>query len=550
MNELFITDVDGSTRVMNLDKKTLLMGRDPSCELAFPRDAELSRRHLVMEQDGDLWAIRDLGSTNGTRVNGKPLSGRYNLQPGDTITASKISILFRTQGEPISMRPRTVVFETSKIEALSEGTVSVHLEDLLGSQEARPVSFTPGGKQWLTPLQALLRVGRELASRRPLQDQFPAILELALEAVNAERGVLMVLENNELEVVASSGGEFRISSTVRDRVIKMRESLMIQSVDESPSLKDRKSIIMQGVRSLMAVPLQTDERVIGLLYIDALNYLRRFTNDDLNLLTVMANVAAIRIERERLAEVEEAQRLNDVEMKQAAEVQTAYLPQAPPSWPGLEVAARHTPSRTVGGDCHDYFEFPDGRYGVFCADAAGKGMPAALMVHHLSARVHAMAETENDLGSFVARLNKGMNKSCPPGRFVTLFLCAFKPATGELTYTNAGHNPSLLIRSDGSVQQLLTGGLFVGLLPGLQYETETVVLQPGDIVVLYTDGITEEENPQDEEFGIERLGQMCAGMRDKSNDAMAASVFEAVSKWTEGAAAKDDQTIVILRRKV
>lgn len=548
MQELLITEADGSTRVVVLDAGPLLMGRDPACELPFPNDAELSRRHLVIEPEGGKWWVRDLGSTNGTRVNGNPLNAKYLLKAGDTISASKVSMLYRDQASP-PPAAHTVVFDTSKLEALSTGTISVHLHEVLESQDVRPRGFVPGeSRQWGSPLRALIRVGRELAQRRPLDELFSVILDLALESVNAERGVVMVLENDELIVSASRGGEFRISTAVRDKVLTERASLLVESIAETPALKERKSLILQGVRSLMCVPLQTDERVIGLLYVDALNYLRRFTNDDLSLLTVMANVAAIRIERERLAEIEQAQRLQQAELDQAAEIQARHLPGRPPVWPELEVAARHLPCRTVGGDYHDYLELADGRYLVLCGDVAGKGLPAALMMMNMHARVHALAETCTRVADFITRLNRGMNPTCPPNRFVTLFAGAFDPATNMLTYTNAGHNPALLIRASGSVDTLQIGGMFVALLPGLRYEEAAVPMYPGDMLVLYSDGITEEENTAGQEFGMERLASIAAERRTWPLEQLADFIFSDVDAFSESKQPADDRTLVILRR--
>lgn len=550
MQELLITEADGSTRVLALDSGTFLMGRDPNCEIPFPNDAELSRRHLVIEKEADSWWVRDLGSTNGTRVNGNPLNAKYLLKVGDTISASKVSILFRDKAsQPEKIGSRTVVFDAGKFEAISSGTISVHLHEVLESQDVRPQGFVPGAaKQWGSPLQALIRVGRELAQRRPLNELFGVILDLALEGVNAERGVLMVLENDELTLGASKGGEFRISTAVRDKVLTERASLMVESIADAPGLKERKSIIIQGVRSLMCVPLQTDERVIGLLYVDALNYLRRFTNDDLSLLTVMANVAAIRIERERLAEIEQVQRLQQAELHQAAEIQSRHLPNQAPVWPELEVAARHLPCRTVGGDYHDYLQLADGRYMVLCGDVAGKGLPAALMMMNMQARVQALAEACTNVADFVARLNRSMNPTCPPNRFVTLFTCAFHPATGALTYTNAGHNPALLIRTDGTVEMLKVGGMFVALIPGLTYDEATVPMNPGDTLILYSDGITEEENSAGEDFGTDRLASLAAERRTWDVNQLADYIFAEVSVFSEGKQPTDDRTLVVLRR--
>lgn len=544
MNELIITHADGSTRRLRLEDKPLTLGRGPACELSFPDDPGLSRRHLVFEPDGGRWRVRDLGSTNGTQLNGIALASPQVLRPGDKVVASLITLEY-SEGKPAAS-PRTVVFDPGKVEEYSSGTVSVSLEQLLAARSASdPETGEP--KQWVTPLQALMRVGRELAQRRKLEELFPVILELSLEAVNAERGVVLVLEGDELVLKASRGGEFRISTTIRDRVMQDRQSILIQSVAEVPDLNKRKSIVLQGVRSLMAVPLQTDEQAIGLLYVDSQNFLRRFGQDDLNLLTVMANVAAIRIERERLALIEQAQRVQAAELQQAAEIQHRHLPVSAPDWKGLEIAARHAACRGVGGDYHGYFHFADGRYGIIVGDVAGKGMPAALMMMGLHARVHAMAEATSSVCDFVARLNRSMHPTCAPNRFVTMFVCAFDPATRELTYTSAGHNPSLLIRANGTVQELGEGGMFVGLISHLTYTEHKVVLHPGDTLVLYSDGITEQENRAGEEYGMKRLTDLTSSRASQPLADTADAVIKAVNDWAQGEAASDDQTVMIVR---
>lgn len=545
MHELLITLGDGSVRVLPLGATSVTLGRDPNCELAFPSDAELSRRHLVFEPADHTWIIRDLNSTNGTRCNGEPVRAPRVLQPGDTVSASQLKLLFRRTGED---RKSTVVFDAAREEINPSGTVSLQLEDLL-QQSTEQRRQLESGQLWVTPLQALLRVGRELAARRPLDELFPVVLKLALEGVGAERGVLLVQEGGHLADKASHGGEFRISTAVRDRVLTRRESLLIESVAESPSLQGSKTIMMQGVRSLMAVPLQTDEQVIGLLYVDARSYLRRFTNDDLGLLTVMANVAAIRIERQRLAEIEEAQRKHQLELEQAAEIQRRALPQAPPVWAALEVARLHKPCLTVGGDYHDYFQLADGRNAWLVADVAGKGMPAALMMMSLQARAQAISETCSGMADFVTRLNRSMLQSCAPNRFVTMFACAFGASTGQLHYTNAGHLPGLLIRAAGEVLELTTGGMFVGLLPSLTYDEGAVAMDVGDLLVLYSDGITEQENKAGEEFGIHPLAALVTPLRHRPLAEIVQRIEEAVSVWSAGVPVSDDQTLVLVRRK-
>ena len=184
--------------------------------------------------------------------------------------------------------------------------------------------------------------------------------------------------------------------------------------------------------------MQTSDRVIGLIYLDSPNHIREFSREDLNLLTVMANVAAIRIEHARLNEIEEAERAMNKEMQQAAQIQQGLLPSKAPQIDGLDIAAKTVPARHVGGDYYDFFiPFPDGQIGMMVGDVAGKGMPASLLMSSLQARVHVLFEDPSHLAEKLGRLNKATTANCPDNRFITLFMGILNPQTGDLTYAKA-----------------------------------------------------------------------------------------------------------------
>ncbi|MBI3681419.1 MAG: SpoIIE family protein phosphatase [Acidobacteria bacterium] len=543
--ELFITVADGGMRILRLEDKQIILGRGATCELPFPEDAGLSRQHLVIEPDGGDWIVRDMGSKNGTLVNGDRILGRHVLKIGDRIIASRVTLVFGQQ----EAMAQTVVFDAESIDESSHQTVSTTLDEVLAAGDVvTETGLSTPGKQWATPLQALIRAGRELVMRRPLAELFDVILDLAMEAVSAERGLLMVQEGDDLVPKALHGGDFRISTAVRDRVIKERTSVLIQNVTQDELLQQRQSIVLSGVQSLMAVPLQTDDRVIGLIYLDSHHFFRKFTGEDLNLLTVMANVAAMRIERERLAAIEEAERRHAIELRQAAEIQQRHLPTAPPEWAGLEAVGQTLPCRTIGGDYFDYLRLGDGRETLIVADVAGKGMPAALMMMNLQARVTAMAEDCQSVADFVSRLNRSMNATCRPNRFITLFACAIDVVSGVMTFVNAGHNPPLLVRANGAVEKLMPGGPVVGLIPFLTYEDSAGKMEPGDLLMMYSDGITEPENKAGEEFGLDRLAEAVLEKQTAPLADLIDHVQTRVTEWCEGAPAADDQTLVVVRR--
>jgi serine phosphatase RsbU (regulator of sigma subunit) len=275
---------------------------------------------------------------------------------------------------------------------------------------------------------------------------------------------------------------------------------MVTDAQVDSALREQRSIVFHQVRSMMAVPLQTREHVIGLIYVDNGAVIRPFSKEDLDLLTVMANVAAIRIEHARLAEVEQAEKLIQLELSQASEIQQGLLPAEAPECPGYDVAGYNLPCQTVGGDYYDFLHYKDDRLGLVVGDVAGKGLPAAILMSSLQARVQMLRETSPDPAAAVTVLNRALAERCPPGRFITLVYALLDPRTGSVAYSNAGHNYPILIRAHGSVEQLRRGALVLGIQPDVEYALSEITLEPGDMLALYSDGVTEARRPTGEEF--------------------------------------------------
>jgi len=277
--------------------------------------------------------------------------------------------------------------------------------------------------------------------------------------------------------------------------------------------------------------------------------MRSFTTEDLNLLTVMANVAAIRIEHARLAEVEQQERLLAKELEQAAQIQKGLLPRSAPAVAGIDLSGNTSPCRTVGGDYYDFLPYQDGRVAMLVGDVAGKGMPAALLMSSLQARVQVLFESPDHMPANVGRLNRAVASNCPDNRFITFFICVIDPASGDVVYCNAGHNPPLVIHASGTVEKLTTGGIMLGIVPQALYQEGRAHLDPGDVIVLYSDGVTEATPPGvDEEFGEDRLAAVVRSHISDEPDAIIGAITGAVTEFTEGAPPADDITAVIARR--
>ncbi|MGA3040563.1 MAG: SpoIIE family protein phosphatase [Bryobacteraceae bacterium] len=542
--EIVIQCPDGQIKTVPLQGGRFTVGRSSIAELCFPDDAGLSRQHMVLECDGDDWTVQDLGSKNGTLVNNIPLRAKLKLKPGDRITAGHLAIVFDDKGAGAPPAQGVVVFETGEPDPPSTSTIFTSLEGALSNQTIVDRPGQHGTKQ----VQALIRAGQELAGRGTLADLFPLILDLAIEGVGAQRGVVMILDGERLEVKANKGEGFRISSAVRDRVINEKASVLVRDAQLDEAFRERMSIVEQKVRTMMAVPLQTEKRTIGLIYVDSPNMFRAFTKDDLSLLTVMANVAAIRIEHARLSEVEEMERRMARDLEQAAEIQRGALPGPAPQVAGADLAGYNAPCRTVGGDYYDFFTYPNGRVAMVLGDVSGKGMPASLMMMGLQARVQVLADEPRDLAAVINRLNKITCQSCPSNRFITFFFCVLDPSTGELAYCNAGHNPPVIVRANGAVEYLDGGGPVLGILSIANYSEYRAKLERGDALAIYSDGVTEANNAKEEEFGDERFAEVLTANRQKSAAEIVAAVNQALTEFAAGSPPADDITLIVARR--
>jgi serine phosphatase RsbU (regulator of sigma subunit) len=544
--QLVIEQSDRPSERYTLQGDRVHVGRSAGNELSFPEDPRLSRNHLVFERRGDLWTVRDLGSKNGTFVNEQRIGGEHPLTEGDVVTAGELTMRLASASSAGTGHSVMIVGdETDDSGHPFSKTVVTDLSAFLKGPSASLQQPGVAQKQ----MEALVRAGRELAGLRPLNELFELILDLSLSAVSARRGVLMLLEGGELVPKAAKGDNFRISQAVCVQVMEQRKSLLVKDTQFEQALMASHSIAAESVKSLIAVPLQTNNDVIGLIYLDTPHIIAPFTEDDLSLLTVMANVAAIRLEHARLAVVEQAERLMQRDLEQAGEIQRGLLPIEIPRADGLEVAGFNEPCRTVGGDYYDFFPYPDGKLAVVLADVAGKGMPAALMMSGLHARTHLLLEDATPPGAFLTRLNRSMVGFCPANRFITMAAVLIDPLSGDLLYSSAGHNPAVLIRSNGRVELIKDSGLILGILKVASYEDRRITLDDGDMLVLYSDGITEATRQgEDEEFGEDRLCRVLSANAHLPASQLVDVVLRARNYFTDGAPNFDDATLVIVRR--
>ncbi|HYB54220.1 MAG TPA: SpoIIE family protein phosphatase, partial [Thermoanaerobaculia bacterium] len=273
-----------------------------------------------------------------------------------------------------------------------------------------------------------------------------------------------------------------------------------------------------------------------------------FTPTDARLLSLFANQAAAAIETARLhREAIEKERI-ERELELAAAIQREILPRALPRVPGVELAAANVPTRQVGGDYYDLFPLSEGRLGFLVADVSGKGVPAALLVSTVHSAVHLQIDEAKTVADLVSRIDRHLRRFAATRKFLTLFFGLLEPRTGIFRFVSAGHNPALLVRADGEIQRLESTGVPVGMLPNASWREDAVPFTPGDLLCIYTDGVTEAVNERDEEFGIDRLSGIVSRGASRAPAELCDEVLAAVADFARGMPQYDDQTLLIVRR--
>jgi sigma-B regulation protein RsbU (phosphoserine phosphatase) len=545
MPEIAIQTAGGTKERYPLARPRVTIGRSRESDIFLP-DQWLSRNHAAIEQRSDGFYVNDLSSKNGTLLNGEPLQEWRRLRPGDIITLGEHTLTFC---------PDAACEEEEEPEPEGTRVFSVReLSDISTRPAIDPVDLQRQNRV----LAILSKAASELVVHRPLDELFDLVLDLLFEAVTAERGAILLLEGTpSLPVIKASRSRLgepltRISRSIARRAIEERVSLLIPNVLDDVRFKSEDSILASGIRTAMCAPLWFTaaaggkDSVIGLVYVDSLQQSHSFGEDDLRVLTALANVAAAKIENVRLLEESLEKRRMEEDMRMAAEIQTGLLPRTAPNVPGYDLAGINQPCRTVGGDYYD-FATEDGRLFITLGDVSGKGTGAALLMTVLRAAVRAHW-TEESLADAVARINRTVCQNVPSNKFVTFFVARLDPPTGELTYVNAGHNPPLLIREGGSVEPLHEGGIVLGLFEGVPYEAGRVEMKPGDTLLAYSDGVTETWSPEGDEYGEEKLSALAVDRRGLDAKALQDEILREIERFEAGARATDDRTLVVLKR--
>ncbi|HEY0426587.1 MAG TPA: SpoIIE family protein phosphatase [Pyrinomonadaceae bacterium] len=551
MPHLIVKNSDRQPETFPLSRLRTTIGRSARSDVCIP-DAFASRLHAEVRQEGDAYWLQDLGSANGTRYNGSMVSMPIPLISGGEIQIGETVIVFEDERlKPVTnatlITDSTQTLDPSMTIALSQRKNPT--SEILESQFSSRTEL----------LRLISKVGVALLSSSGLDETLNQVASLVFEAVPAERCVIMLRDEN-LEggmkiLVARQRGkeerieEVRISSNVMEEVMKNGKSVLTADAQHDPRYASQ-TMALLGIRSVLAVPLSVSEKeVFGIIYADSPTTEATFSEEHLNILTTLASVASIRVENAKLLDERFERERMERELELATEIQQTFQPSAPPVMDDYEFQGISFSCYEIGGDYYDFISLQDNKMMIALGDVSGKGTAAALLMSSLHAAIHAQVTARTSLYQMVRSVNQYLASNTPTNRFVTLFIAELDPETGILSYINAGHNPPIMGRADGRVEQLESGGFPLGIMPAAEYELGTVQLNSGDSLVIYSDGVSEANNLNGDEFGMERLTHVisknikasAAGMRDK--------VESALSAFTQTAPANDDITLVIVKRK-
>ncbi len=518
------------------------IGRQADCDLVL-RDGRISRQHAQITQENGKFFVEDLGSRHGTFVNEKKIT-RQELHPEDTIGfgfANSFQIIFAGEEKRI--------------------------EDLLERVDS-PAPSSASSRE-LYHLGVLLEAAGAIYGHMLLEDMLAAVVDAAIRVTGADRGVLMLAsESGELQpTVARESGqrtlqhsEVHVSSSVLKQVAETRRELIVADIGEERTLREQASIVGEALRTLLAIPLERQPTIrsvdstvvasrpglLGVLYLDSRRPLTAFSELDRQVLRSLAAEAATVVENARLfAEGRERERL-ERELEIASDIQQQLLPKAFPKDPHLVAAGRTIACRAVGGDCYDFVDLPDGSRGFVVADVAGKGMPAALLASMLMGSFCATASGSLPLSELAKRVNHRVCDRTDEASYATLFYAIIHP-NGAMEYFNAGHVPAFLCRRSGEIVALEAQNLPIGMFDFAEFTTATAQIEPGDFLVMYSDGVTEAVNPDGIMFGEDRLREVLKSFSGSDAQQLLDKVLAAVRAFTAGYAQADDITVVTLQ---
>jgi phosphoserine phosphatase RsbU/P len=546
---LEVISPDGARKYVRVTQTPFLIGRGAETGNHLQlTDRRISRNCAAIVLEANKYYLEDRGQRRGLFVNGEKVESRA-LNDGDVITfglEDSYQMMFRA----------------------ASGTSEESIPQLLTRIDHMTSAESTGGG--LKKLNVLLEATALLHSQLPLDSVLAKMIDHAVAVTDADRGLLLEAEEGRIESLkvrlARRTGAQRLppesmapSGTAIQLAVKQQSPVITEDLAQAEmNLQAAASIVAQGLRAVVVIPLYATSRAssegsaanmrrgefLGVLYLDSKRP-TAFSKLDRQILDALAADAASILDNARLVEKERERQMLEQQIAIARDIQQALLPKNFREYPFLSCSGVNFPCLSVGGDYFDVFPLDDKRTAFLLADVSGKGLGAALLTTMLQGALSGMT-----LGTDPARVFNHVNRflcdHAEVGRYATMFFGILDDA-GRLEFINAGHPSPILIRKD-TVEEAFTEGSFpVGLVPEAEFTTSTLQLQPNDTMVLFSDGVTEAMDPEEELYGVPRLRGVLQGKPDMQLDEIQKAVLESVENFARGARQADDLTLLLVR---
>ncbi|MEW5797083.1 MAG: SpoIIE family protein phosphatase [Candidatus Zixiibacteriota bacterium] len=522
-----------------------ILGRGADATLLVA-DSTVSRRHAAIDVSGDgsECFIEDLGSHNGTFVNGRQVSTRLQIQLGDQIMFGQTRFQLVEEGVTQSGLPRTAISESVR-----EQSIYVPMREALKPLPSR-IKDIP------ELLPTLFEIARSLVDSESEEFMLDKALSLISKVIPADRLAILFVSPDQKEIYTAATvlpqgkdpGLFTLSRTIVSEMLSQKNAILIGDPQTDPRFAQQQSIVVSEMKSAMAVPLLDQERILGILYVDTTNPLYRYNDEYLRLLATFGNIVASRLLNYTLQKEREERRVIEGELRRAAGIQKKLLVTEPTAIAGYQVHTFQLQSHLVGGDLYDVAVLPDGRMVFLVADVSGKGMGAALLMSNILAAFRILyRDPDFSLEKAVARVNAQLVNYSAAEDFATLFIAIASPDSNEIRYVNAGHNPPLLVKPSGEMTTLEPTGVIVGALDFDGWTPESVRMAPGDFIFAFTDGVPE-ATCGEEQFTDRRLREVIAKNCGASPCDIVCCLMDAIHEFVGKSRQSDDITMLLVKR--
>ncbi len=538
---------------IELSEDEMILGRSPDCNIQV-EDYAVSRKHAKVIRSGDSYSLEDLKSRNKTYLNDIVLTeGAHQLRNGDKVAVCDVIFNFYDElaggmSDSLDGSRISVLFDGNDV---GHSTIMSKLE--VGTSKGNvQLAASPEMK-----LSALLEITRALGNALGLDDVLPSVLDALFKVfMQADRAFIALMgEDGNLIPRWSKARRddceetIRISRTIVNHVIDLRQAVLSADAASDQQFDASQSIADFQIRSMMCAPLfDVDGEPIGVLQVDTLERNKQFNEEDLEVLVSVATQAGIAIDNARLHDDALAQAAIKKDLELAAKVQAGFLPNERPHLDGYEFYDYYKAANFIGGDYYDYLEMNNGNLAIIVADVVGHGVAAAMLMAKLSAETRFCLAGTEDVAQAIINLNNRMT-GMALDRFVTFLLVMINPETHEITLVNAGHMAPFHRKTDGTVD--LVGEDFadlpIGIMEDVEYQSYSFQLAAGESLTMYTDGLNEQDNGQDELFGIEAIGELVKQHQDTATE-RGERILQAVTEFSAGAIQGDDMCLVALNR--